>query len=88
MKRNIEEVFNLYQESGGDHDASRILALISLFTSSIEENSIVHPGYILSMVKQAQDVIFWQKTFIDLIFYDVQQYNIPAKENKHTIISP
>ena len=87
MKRKIEEIYDLYKTRGQENNVMRILALISSFSASVKENSTVHPGYILSMVKQAEDVILLQKIFIDLLFEDVHQGNIPAREYKHTTIS-
>jgi hypothetical protein len=87
MKRNAEEVFDLYMERGVDNSVKRTLALISLFENRIKEDSIVHPGYILGMIKEAKDVLLLQKIFIDLLLEEVQQSKIPAIEIKHPTLS-
>ena len=85
MKRT--EMFDLYQDRDIEHKTRRVLALISAFTAGIKGNKTVHPGYISSMVEQAEDVIILQQIFIDLLFRNVQQNKAPAIEVKHPTLS-
>jgi len=87
MKRNVEEVFDLYMERGVDNSVKRTLGLISLFETRVKEYSIVHPGYILSMIKEAKDVLILQKIFIDLLLEEIPQNNIPTSKIKHPTLS-